>query len=422
MPNPNITTRYAGEVYEKILAKASTGNELFQQGLIHVFVNVQDSLSIPRMQLSKIMQKRKEMPTSDDSKGNLDIDERLLKPKDAMVYIEFNPRQFEHFWRKWQPTGNLVFEELPANIQSQLLEMIVSQLGEELGEAFITCEYGDGEDQFFDGILTRIAAAEDTVRATCSSTSQKARLRAVWKATDPKIRERKEFVFLMSQADWDEYDDEMTDQHHKGADPTEQNVRKFKGHRVAPLSGMPDGVIIGTLCSPDPNKTNLFAAVNLVDDFNAILIDKVTNAGEKYFCKMLLKADTQIAWDELCTLLDNRETADAGEGSNANEGSSEDPVAPTIKNGARTVTLKATATAVKRTYATSNGADVTAEVEDGVDWLNVSVDHNQVTFTPQAFAYNSEAAANTRSATVTIGIADTDVEIEVTVTQPMAAE
>lgn len=409
MPNPTINTRYAGEVYEKILAKAATGNELFQRGLIHVFTNVQDKLAIPRIQLSKILQKRKEMPTSSDAKGNITIDERVLEPKDAMVYIEFNPRQFEHFWRKWQPTGNLVFEELPANIQSQLLEMIVSQLGEELGEAFITCEYGEGDEQFFDGILTRIAAASGTVRATCTSTSQKARLRAVWKATEAKIRERKEFVFLMSQADWDEYDDEMTDQHHKGADPTEQNVRKFKGHRVEPLAGMPDGVIIGTLCSVDPNKTNLFAAVNLTNDFNAILIDKVTNAGEKYFCKMLLKADTQIAWDELCTLLDNREA-------------SADEEDPTI-SGATSVNLKATATPANRTYATSNGAGVTAEVDtEGADWLEVSVNGNKVTFTPQAFAYDAQAAANTRSATVIIGIEGTDAELEVTVTQPMAAE
>lgn len=409
MPNPTINTRYAGEVYEKILAKAATGNELFQRGLIHVFTNVQDKLAIPRMQLSKILQKRKEMPTSSDAKGNITIDERVLEPHDAMVYLEFNPRQFEHFWRKWQPTGELVFEELPASVQAQLLGMIVSQLGEELGVEFITGEYGENEGQYFNGILTRVAAASGAVRAVCTSSSQKARLRSVWKATDPKIRERAEFTFLMSQSDWDEYDDELTDLHHKGADPTEQNIKRFKGHRVEPLIGMPDGVILATLCSLDPNKTNIFAAVNLVNDFNAIQIGKVTPMGEKYFCKMLLKADTQVAWDELCTLLDNREA-------------SADEEDPTI-SGATTVALKATATPANRTYATSNGAGVTAEVDtEGADWLEVSVNGNKVTFTPQAFAYDAQAAANTRSATVIIGIEGTDAELEVTVTQPMAAE
>ena len=411
MPNPAISTRYAGEVYERILAKAATGNELFERGLIHVETGVQDKLAIPRLQLSKILQKRKEMPVSDDSKGNINIDERVLEPHDAMVYIEFNPRLFEHFWRKWQPTGNLVFEELPADVQAQLLEAILSKLSEELGVEFITGVYGTEEGQYFDGILTRIAAAEGTVRATCSDASQIKRLRAVWKATDPVIRDKAEFVFLMSKADWDEYDDELADLHHKGADPTEQNVKRFKGHRVEPLTGMPDGVIIGTLASLDANKTNLFAAVNLVDDFNAILIDKVTNAGEKYFCKMLLKADTQIAWDELCTLLDNRASGD---------GEEEEVTTPTIQ-GDVTVSLSATATAANRVYATSDGSGVTAEVvTEGADWLDVEVDGNKVTFTPTAYAYDAEGT-DPRVAHVTIGIEGTEVTLDVTVSQAMAA-
>jgi len=416
MPNPTINTRYAGEVYEKILAKAATGNELFERGLIHVETGVQDKLAIPRLQLSKILQKRKEMPTSADAKGDITIDERVLEPHDAMVYIEFNPRLFEHIWRKWQPTGNLVFEELPANIQAQLLEAIVSQLGEELGVEFIQGEYGENEGQYFDGILTRISKAAKegkAVTAVCSDSSQIKRLRAVWKATKANIRDKADFVFLMSKADWDAYDDELADLHHKGADPTEQNVKRFKGHRVEPLEGMPDDVIIGTLASLDANKTNLFAAVNLVNDFNAILIDKVTNAGEKYFCKMLLKADTQIAWDELCTILDNRDAS----GDDSDSGSS----TPTI-SGDTALSVDATAKSNVRTYATSNGAAVTAEViTEGADWLTVSVSGNKVTFTRTAYAANAEGS-DPRVAKVKIGIAGTDAELEVTVSQAKATE
>ena len=104
------------------------------------------------------------------------------------------------------------------------------------------------------------------------------------------------------------------------------------------------------------------------------------------------------------------------------DGGAFDPKAPTFKNGARTVNLKADNTPVNRTYATSNGADVTAEVDSDVDWLDVDVDGNKVTFTPQAFAYDENASESTRSATVTIGIEGADATIEVTVNQPMAAQ
>lgn len=91
---------------------------------------------------------------------------------------------------------------------------------------------------------------------------------------------------------------------------------------------------------------------------------------------------------------------------------------PTI-TGADNVALEATATAKNRTYATSNGAAVTASTE--AEWLTVAVASNghKVTFTPEAYAYDAEGEA-TRTATVTIGIADTDIAKEVTVTQPMA--
>ena len=304
MPNPVITTRYGGEVANTLLVQTATGNELFEKGLAHIYVDVKDSISIPRLQLGKLLQKRKANPTSANSMGDLNIDERTLVTQDIMVYMEFNPARFEHFWRKHQPTGNMVFEELPAETQTKILSAVLTKTGSELGLEFINGEKGDAEGQYFDGILTRIKAAAKTVKADCAETSQIKRLRAVWQATDPIIRDKAEFTFLMSKADVDAYDDELSDQVAKGKDPTEKNAEKFKGHRVVGLTGWPEGVIVGTLCSLDENKTNLFAAVNLLDDFDCILVDKVSNASELLFVKMLMKADTQIAWDEAVTVFD----------------------------------------------------------------------------------------------------------------------
>ncbi len=309
MPNPTIQTRYGGEVSNNILVMTATGNELFEKGLICIKIGIHDSLAIPRLQLGKILQKRKAHPTSADSKGDLKFDERVLQPQDMMVYVEFNPARFEHFWRPFQPVGKMVFEELPAAVQTKILNAVLTQSGSELGIEFINGKKGDAEGEYFDGILTRIKAAADTVKVACAETSQLARLRAVWKGTKADIREKAEFTFLMSKADADAYDDELADLAAKGKAPTEKNPEKFKGHRIVGLTGWPDGLIVGTLCALDENKTNLFAAVNLVDDFDSILVDKVAPASELHFVKMLMKADTQIAWDEAVTICDNSTAA-----------------------------------------------------------------------------------------------------------------
>lgn len=95
----------------------------------------------------------------------------------------------------------------------------------------------------------------------------------------------------------------------------------------------------------------------------------------------------------------------------------EQSATPTI-SGDDSLSVPATSGSNVRTYATSNGAGVTAESD--AEWLTVSVSGNKVTFTREAYAYDAEGEA-TRSATVTIGIADTEVTKTVTVTQAMAS-
>lgn len=90
---------------------------------------------------------------------------------------------------------------------------------------------------------------------------------------------------------------------------------------------------------------------------------------------------------------------------------------PTI-DGDDSLSLSAEAGSNVRTYATSNGAGITAESDS--EWLTISVNGKKVTFTRTAYAYDAEGDA-TRTATVTIGITGTDVTKTVTVTQAMAA-
>lgn len=307
----NIQTAYAGEVLERLLVKATTGNELVRRGLIHVEPHVQKAFYIPRLKTGKFLQKRKEQPEDGDSKGEFNIDERKLEPVDFMAFTTFNPRSFEKFWRKWQPTGNLVFEELPAEAQTAFLAELAKVVDFELGWHFVNGTAGNGETDFFNGILTRILADPDIITADVSAeTSMIKRFRAVHKAIPKALRNHPGLKFLCSVEDADAYDDELTDLHHKGADPTTTNVARFKRYALEPLAAWPQGVVVATIATMDLDS-NLWAGVNLSDDFETVKIDRLTNAGERYFFKMLMKADTQVAFGEQVVLADWREDAAA---------------------------------------------------------------------------------------------------------------
>ena len=136
-------------------------------------------------------------------------------------------------------------------------------------------------------------------------TSMLKKLKAVKDSIPTTMRSNPGLRILMSVTDFDQYDEELTQQPNKGANYTDMNVERYKGIRIVPLSSWPEGLIVATVCGMDYD-TNLWAAVNLVDDMDVIQIDKVTNAGEKYFFKMLMKADTQIGFGEEFIALDWR--------------------------------------------------------------------------------------------------------------------
>lgn len=310
----NITSVYAGEVLETLLVRATTANELVDGGHIHIEPNIQKKFTIPRLKVGSMLQKRKEQPTEDDSKGDFNVTEKYLEPQDVMAFTTFNPRSFEKFWRPFQPTGNLVFRELPPEAQNKMLAEMAKVVNFELGYEFINGVKGDAEGQYFDGILTRIVADVDNVLSVADAAAiTEDNIITVLKSVVAKIPKalkkanvKPKMKIFMSVANAEMYDYVLTEKPNKGADYTNMNPERFKGYKVVPLADWPDDVMVAAYASTEMDS-NFWAGVDYVDDAEVIQIDKLTNAGEKYFFKMLLKADTNIVFGEDIVLYDARE-------------------------------------------------------------------------------------------------------------------
>ena len=299
-------TNYNGEVLERLFTLAVLGCQIVDKGLICVIPNVTKKLSIPRLKTGKMLQKAKEMPDDRDSKGGWNYSEHVLEPKQFMAFTTFNPNTLYNIWRPYQPTGNLVFTELPPNVQSTLLDALSKQVQFELGGHYINGVYGDDDDHLFNGILYRMEHDGDVKRISTEATTMIGKLYALKSAVPETIKEHSNLRYIMSLSDWELYDQELTEREHKNSDETALNRKLFKGVRIETLAGWPSGLIIATLCAPDESG-NLFAGVNLPSDEDVIQIDKLTNAGERYFFKMKLEIDTNIAFGEEVIVLDTRE-------------------------------------------------------------------------------------------------------------------
>ena len=271
-----------------------------------VIPGVEKKISLPRIKTGKMLQNRKENPTLEDSKGNFNYSEKSLDPEDFMAFTTFNPRAFEHVGRKWQPKGNLVFAELPPEAQNTLLDELSKSVKFELGWHYLNGEFGSDDDHLFNGILTQAAKDPDVIVVPApSDTSMIGKLKAVRKAIPKALRENPNLRILMSIDDFDKYDDELTEREYKNTSETDINKKRYKGITIETLNSWPDGLIVATLCSMSADG-NLFAGVNLQDDEEVIQIDKWMNSSELYFFKLLMKADTEIAFGEEFVVLDTR--------------------------------------------------------------------------------------------------------------------
>nr|DAV78500.1 MAG TPA: major capsid protein [Caudoviricetes sp.] len=299
-------TNYNGEVLQTLLTLAATGNEIVEKGLLCVIPNIQKSVSVPRIKSGKMLQKRKKNPQISDSKGDFVYSEKELAPKDMMAFTVFDPSAFESIWRPFQPKGDLVFQELPAEVQNKLLEELSKQVTFELGDHYVNGTYGDDDDHLMDGILTQAAKDSDIIIVESAEATITGRLKAVRAAIPKAIRNNSSLRIIMSIDDFDKYDDELTAREGKNASETDVNSMRYKGITIETLASWPDDLIVATLCSPSSSTSNLFAAVNLSDDENVIQIDKLSAPSELYFFKMLMKADTNIAFGEEFVVLDKR--------------------------------------------------------------------------------------------------------------------
>lgn len=300
-------TNYNGEVLERLFTLAVLGCQIVDKGLLCVIPNVTKKLSIPRLKTGKMLQKVKEMPDDKDSKGGYNYSEHVLEPEEFMAFTTFNPNTLRNIWRPWQPKGDLVFTELPPNVQNELLDALSKQVKFELGLHYINGEFGDDDDHLFNGILYRMEHDGDVKRISTTETSMIGKLYAVKAAIPETIKENPALRYIMSMEDWEKYDQELTNREHKNSDETALNQKSFKGVKIETLAGWPTDLIVATLCAPDETG-NLFAGVNLSEDEDVIQIDKLTNAGERYFFKMKMQADTNIAFGEEVVVLDTRTT------------------------------------------------------------------------------------------------------------------
>ena len=322
---------YNGEVLEDLLTYTAQGNDTFREGLIHIKPGIQHKYTLPAIKLGEIIQDNVPTPLSThgakgpDGENEYTLTERYLEPADFMVYLEFNPRDYEKYWKFAQPEGNLVFRELDPKIQAIMLRLLMGKKNEYIGHAVWTSarggetaakvtvpagctKIGGGKEKYFDGIIKRIL---DNVNATDDATiaggqciisgntelsdgaAVEAALYGMWKKCPKQIRKKGSLAFVMGWDAWDLYDQYISDKQFKYSENSEINRYRFKGKRIIPIVGVPEHTIVLGEFSTGMDS-NLWMGVDYANDTDILKIDRLQANSELYFFQMRMKMDVNI--------------------------------------------------------------------------------------------------------------------------------
>lgn len=321
---------YSGTVASYMITRAVVGADTIDKGCVYVQDGIKKKKTIPRIEVSNFMQKRKATPTS---QGNVTVDGNVLDPQDIMLYYEFNPRDFEEHWFAEQLSPTLLARELPQTAEAYLVMQQMKRLNEWFENAIWRsriqydpdgaavnptakgAEAGDAQYLYFDGLIKKLldGATVPPVGQRTILVSSPAILVAGTAGGgqenigDALLRTYKSvpkallfrygntgLKFLIGYETQQIYEEFLTTQTFKNNDTTEKGINRYKGYEVVPLAGIPANTIIACITMPDLESA-LWVGINSTQD-NQLQLQRLQANSELFFIKGLFKMDTQAGF------------------------------------------------------------------------------------------------------------------------------
>lgn len=322
-------TNFAGTFANTMIVRTTLDMDTVEKGCIYVIDGIKKSYSIPRIDVSNFVQARQATP---NSVGSILVDRTVLTPQDYMVYVEFNPRDYEQHWFSYQLNRNLLDETLPETAESFTVYQLLRRLGEWNERALwrsrlvfnpsnpnytLATSVGqlatDQQFQYFDGLMVKflndstVIQVQSPVAITATYSGSNGfypfeqSLALVPEALLFKYG-KQGVKFHVSAETQLAYESFLTFQmQYKNNDATERSINRYRGYEVEVLKGMPLNTVVTCISRPDIDS-NIFLGLNSTDDENNVQLQRVQNNSELFFIKLLMKADPSQGYGDQLVL------------------------------------------------------------------------------------------------------------------------
>ncbi len=306
MPNPVITTNYAGMTTGEVLQLLVLGNEAFEKNSFMFHEDIDDKgLELSRMVVgSNLIQPYAAMPANPSNA--MTFSPRRLDPVEVMLYDEFNPKEFRAYWKEFQKEGPLADKDLAPEIKNAIVANYAQRVNNQLGRLIWSGDKtSNAELRFIDGIITKATADANVPKVTPAGNLTAANIIAQLTATHALISDAlfadANGTLHMSTRDFRFYQDALIALTQKGPSPEAFGAAKdtFKGMPIKHYSTFPTNRILFAKAS-NSASSNLVAGMNKNSDVDNVKIEKYRPEGDIYFIKANFSLDVNYGFgDEL---------------------------------------------------------------------------------------------------------------------------
>lgn len=297
---------YAGEAAAQFVLPAITGADTIGGGHAYLKDGIKKKFTIPRWSAdyTQLIQTRKSTPTST---GSMIVDGQTITPADYMIYMEFNPRDFETHWYSEEMKPALLDAQLPYNASSVVVMGVMQRHAKYFNNAIwnssiaappaITNANGDYIFGYFNGWLQKLYNGSGTnlvAGTTLTATNIQAQLLLCYNAIPLALRYDPAMKFFVSYNTFDLWGQWQIAQPYKGIDSTKETSDEFKGRKMVKIADFPDNTIV-VAKGLATTESNLWVGINSVSDEGLKFAPLQANS-ENWFVKMLMKADVNNSW------------------------------------------------------------------------------------------------------------------------------
>lgn len=293
-------TTYAGEVASQFIVKAITGADTVAGGHVYIKDGIKKKYTIPRWDANyeDLIQDRKATPVS---KGSMSIDGKTLNPEDYMIYMEFNPRDFEDHWYATQLNPALIDRSLPYSVESVVVQGVLARHAKYFNKAIWNNDTTTSSIyKYWNGFIknAQLDAAVIDVGSPTALTSSNivGELEKGYVLIPDALKYNLSMKIFVSYKTYDAYMQAQIAQTYKGNDFTSMGKDTYKGLKVVKIADFPDDtyMIAKGMATPE---SNLWVGINSFSD-EGLKIAPLQANSELWFIKMNMKADVQIGWGE----------------------------------------------------------------------------------------------------------------------------